>query len=108
MRLTDEADIIWLEDIERLDYVREVIYSSYPSRWRKPSWRCHDGRLVGYATLVDRPQYSGGPRSRCHYSRRVFWLACHDRDSHPDGVYRTTTPCEAVDPRTWRQKSQDG
>ena len=99
-RLLDEDDIIWLEPLDRFDYVREVIYDSYPSRWRKPSWRCHDGRLVGFATLVKQPQYSGGPR--CHragYSRRVFWVACHDRDSQPDGVYRWTTPCEAVDPR---------
>jgi hypothetical protein len=101
LRLRDEADIIWLEPIDRLDYVREVIYDGYPSRWRKPRWSCHDGRLVGFATLVKHPQYSGGPRChRAHYSRRVFWVASHDRDSQPDGVYSRTTPCEAVDPRT--------
>jgi hypothetical protein len=104
-RLADEDRIVWLEDIGKLDYVREVIYDGIRSRCRKPSWRGHTGRLVGYATLIDRPVCSGGPRfNLAYYSRRVFWLAPYDRDLDPNGSYRIGAPAEAVDPRTVRPK----
>jgi len=56
-----------------------------------------DGRLVGYATLTGKAKPS---RASGTYLRRVFWLAPHDRDQDPDGLYATGAPSEAVDPRT--------
>lgn len=74
--------IVWLEPIDRLDYVRELFR---PKRGYK---RSSDGvRLVGYDTTP------------CH-GRRVFLLFAHDRDSDPGGIYAQKCPCEAVDPRT--------
>jgi hypothetical protein len=94
--LVDEIEIVWLEDVDGLDYVREAVYP-LRTRSRRPSWHLHAGRVVGYATL--RP---GARRAwpGDFYERRVFWLNDHDRDRRPDGVYRTGTPVEAVDPRT--------
>jgi len=92
--LENEERLVWLEDVDGLDYVRE----SRVVRTRRSGnlvWR-GEGRLVGYAEL--RPDAPGiGPQA---FERRVFWLKDHDRDSSPDGPFATGTPAEAVDPRT--------
>jgi hypothetical protein len=93
----DELAIIWLEDISKLDYVRQTYYS-LSTRIRPPAKErhTHNSRIVGYAIL--RPNVrADGPHE---FLRRVFWLAYHDRDSQPDGPYRVGAPAEAVDPRT--------
>ena len=41
-----EAEIVWLEDIDKLDYVR-VWETDLPHRGRRPSKRHDPGRLVG-------------------------------------------------------------
>ncbi|MEU6062887.1 DUF6009 family protein, partial [Streptomyces sp. NPDC047097] len=93
--LTHETELVWLESTEDLDYVRQAL-DKVTGRNRKPAYH-RDGRLVGYAVLG-----SGAKPSRASgtYLRRVFWLAPHDRDLRPDGLYATGAPSEAVDPRT--------
>lgn len=92
-----ETEIVWLdnEEIDRLDYVRQSL-DRLPRRSGRPAYHRH-GRLVGYAVLGADAKPS---RASGTYVRRVFWLAPHDRDQAPSGLYATGTPSEAVDPRT--------
>ncbi|MFJ8085241.1 DUF6009 family protein [Streptomyces sp. NPDC096205] len=93
--LIHEDKVVWLEDLEDLDYVRQALDKTR-RRNNKPPY-ARDGRMVGYVTLDD--QAEPDPDSGL-YKRRVFFLLQHDRDSIPDGVYREGAPGEAVDPRT--------
>lgn len=90
-----EIDLIWLEDVTGLDYVRQSL-DRLPTRRGKPAYH-RDGRLVGYAQLGPGAKPS---RSSGTFRRRVFWLLPHDRDMVPDGLYATGAPAEAVDPTT--------
>ena len=90
-----EADIVWLEDVDDLDYVRQSL-DRLPTRGTKPAYY-RDGRMVGYALLSS---YAKPSRSSGTFRRRVFWLLPHDRDSAPHGLYAKGAPAEAVDPRT--------
>lgn len=90
-----EIDLIWLEDVTELDYVRQSL-DRLPTRRGKPAYH-RDGRLVGYAQLGPGAKPS---RSSGTFRRRVFWLLPHDRDMVPDGLYATGAPAEAVDPTT--------
>lgn len=49
------------------------------------------------ATLAPQAKASRSPGT---FRRRVFWLLPHDRDTQPEGLYKTGAPAEAVDPRT--------
>lgn len=93
--LIHEEEVVWLEDPEKLDYVRQALDKTKRRNTKPPYAR--DGRMVGYARLGDRavPDPDSGL-----YKRRVFFLLPHDRDSLPDGLYREGAPGEAVDPRT--------
>ncbi|MGA4844564.1 DUF6009 family protein [Streptomyces sp. G45] len=93
--ISQETELVWLEDIERLDYVRQSL-DRLPTRRGKPAYH-RDGRMVGYACLGPAAKAS---RSSGTFRRRVFWLLPHDRDSKPDGLYTKGAPAEAVDPRT--------
>ncbi|MFE0764209.1 DUF6009 family protein [Streptomyces smyrnaeus] len=93
--LAHEEELVWLENTEDLDYVRQTL-DRVSSRRRQPPYH-RDGRLVGYATLTREAKPS---RASGTWLRRVFWLAPHDRDQDPDGLYATGAPSEAVDPRT--------
>ncbi|MGY4920764.1 DUF6009 family protein [Streptomyces sp. 900116325] len=95
--LIHEADLVWLEDVAALDYVRQSL-DRLPTRLGRPAYH-RDGRLVGYAVLKPeaKPSHSSGT-----FRRRVFWLLPHDRDSDPSGLYAMSAPAEAVDPRTLR------
>ncbi|MBD9704647.1 MULTISPECIES: DUF6009 family protein [Streptomyces] len=93
--IAHEADLVWLEDVGGLDYVRQSLDRLQNRRGRPPYHR--DGRMVGYALLGPEAKPS---RSSGTFRRRVFWLLPHDRDSDPDGLYATGAPAEAVDPRT--------
>lgn len=95
--LAHEANVVWLEDPERLDYVRQALDKT-PRRRSKPRY-ARDGRMIGYIELD--ADAAADPDSGL-YRRRVFFLLPHDRDSEPDGVYRRGAPGEAVDPRTIR------
>ncbi|MHC4371486.1 MAG: DUF6009 family protein [Planctomycetota bacterium] len=90
--LDAESEIVWKENIDCLDYVRESVLRR--NRRRGPIACPWSGRIVGYAELA---KNKGGPGG---FFRRVFWLKPHDRDSDPDGVYATGCPMEAVDPQT--------
>ncbi|MFD8978924.1 DUF6009 family protein [Streptomyces sp. NPDC059564] len=90
-----EVDLIWLEDVTALDYVRQSL-DRLPTRRGKPAYH-RDGRLVGYAQLGSKAKPS---RPSGTFRRRVFWLLPHDRDTVPDGLYATGAPAEAVDPTT--------
>jgi hypothetical protein len=81
--ISHETEIVWLEDTDQLDYVRQSLD--------------RDGRMVGYAVLGPDAKAS---RASGTFRRRVFWLLPHDRDSQPDGLYANSAPAEAVDPRT--------
>ncbi|MFK4103183.1 DUF6009 family protein [Streptomyces sp. NPDC019531] len=93
--ISHEADIVWLEEIDELDYVRQSI-DRLPTRKGRPPYR-RPGRMVGYAILGPDAKAS---RASGTFRRRVFWLQPHDRDSEPDGLYAKSAPAEAVDPRT--------
>jgi hypothetical protein len=93
--ISHETDLVWLEDIGQLDYVRQSL-DRLPTRRGKPAYH-RDGRMVGYACLSTEAKPS---RSSGTFRRRVFWLLPHDRDSEPEGLYAKGAPAEAVDPRT--------
>ncbi|UXY25059.1 DUF6009 family protein (plasmid) [Streptomyces cynarae] len=93
--LIHESDVVWLEPLDGLDYVRQALDKTKRRNNRPPYAR--DGRMVGYARLDDSAEPD--PDSGL-YKRRVFYLLPHDRDSIPDGLYHEGAPGEAVDPRT--------
>ncbi|MFJ5712771.1 DUF6009 family protein [Streptomyces sp. NPDC093105] len=93
--LKHETDIVWLEDVSRLDYVRQSL-DRLPTRIGKPPYH-RDGRMVGYAVLGTAAKAS---RASGTFRRRVFWLLPHDRDADPQGLYACSAPAEAVDPTT--------
>ncbi|CAL9674996.1 DUF6009 family protein [Streptomyces griseomycini] len=99
--IRDETELVWLEDIENLDYVRQSL-DRLPTRRGRPAYH-RDGRMIGYAQLGPRAKAS---RSSGTFRRRVFWLLPHDRDTDPDGLYVTGAPAEAVDPRTLKAGSK--
>nr|WP_052412413.1 DUF6009 family protein [Streptomyces mutabilis] len=90
-----EAELVWLEDIAALDYVRQCL-DRLPTRRGRPAHH-RDGRMVGYALLGPQAKPS---RSSGTFRRRVLWLLPHGRDTEPEGLYATGAPAEAVDPRT--------
>ncbi|MEV6081790.1 DUF6009 family protein [Streptomyces sp. NPDC052069] len=93
--ISDEAELVWLEDVSVLDYVRQSL-DRLPTRRGRPAYH-RDGRMVGYALLSPQAKSS---RSSGTFRRRVFWLLPHDRDTDPEGLYATGAPAEAVDPGT--------
>ncbi|MEV5681555.1 MULTISPECIES: DUF6009 family protein [unclassified Streptomyces] len=93
--ISDEAELVWLEDVSVLDYVRQSL-DRLPTRRGRPAYH-RDGRMVGYAVLGPEAKAS---RSSGTFRRRVFWLLPHDRDIDPEGLYATGAPSESVDPRT--------
>ncbi|MEU3891334.1 DUF6009 family protein [Streptomyces sp. NPDC029041] len=93
--IENEVDLVWLEDIGDLDYVRQSL-DRLPTRRGRPAYH-RDGRMVGYALLGPGAKPS---RSSGTFRRRVFWLLPHDRDTDPEGLYARGAPAEAVDPRT--------
>ncbi|MZE76726.1 DUF6009 family protein [Streptomyces xinghaiensis] len=94
-QLAHETELVWLEDINTLDYVRQSL-ERLPTRRGKPAYH-RDGRMVGYALLGPEARSS---RASGTFLRRVFWLLPHDRDGQPDGLYASGAPSEAIDPRT--------
>ncbi|MEV5886615.1 DUF6009 family protein [Streptomyces sp. NPDC052020] len=99
--ISHETELVWLEDITALDYVRQSL-DRLPTRKGRPAYH-RDGRMVGYAVLgpTAKPSRASGT-----FRRRVFWLLPHDRDSQPDGLYTKSAPAEAVDPRTLQPRAK--
>ncbi|TSB25636.1 DUF6009 family protein (plasmid) [Streptomyces sp. NBC_01525] len=94
-QLSHEDDLVWLEDTDVLEYVRQSLDRLHTRRG-KPAYH-RDGRMVGYAVLGSAARSS---RASGTFLRRVFWLLPHDRDGQPEGLYASGAPSEAVDPRT--------
>ncbi|MEW1701049.1 DUF6009 family protein [Streptomyces sp. NPDC093249] len=94
-QLSSETELVWLEDIAPLDYVRQTLDRLATRRGRPAYHRA--GRMVGYALLGPQARSS---RASGTFVRRVFWLLPHDRDGQPAGLYASGAPSEAVDPRT--------
>ncbi|MER5619007.1 MULTISPECIES: DUF6009 family protein [unclassified Streptomyces] len=103
--LLDESDlrhenaVVWLENPDDLDYVRQALDKTARRRG-KPRYE-RDGRMVGYTELDAHAE--ADPDSGLQL-RRVFFLLPHDRDANPDGPYQQGAPGEAVDPRTIEPK----
>ncbi|MFK0229969.1 DUF6009 family protein [Streptomyces sp. NPDC090303] len=93
--LRHETDIVWLEDVSGLEYVRQSL-DRLPTRTGRPAYH-RDGRMVGYAVLSTAAKAS---RASGTFRRRVFWLLPHDRDAVPQGLYAGSAPAEAIDPLT--------
>jgi hypothetical protein len=93
--IAHEAELVWLEDISDLDYVRQSL-DRLPSRRGRPAYH-RDGRMVGYAQLGPQAKPSAASGT---FRRRVFWLLPHDRDTDRRGLYCVGAPAEAVDPHT--------
>ncbi|WP_331719415.1 DUF6009 family protein [Streptomyces sp. NBC_01187] len=99
-QLTHESSVVWLEDLDGLDYVRQALDKT-SRRGGKPRY-ARDGRMVGYTELD--PDATPNPDSGL-YQRRTFFLLPHDRPNDPDGLYQAGAPGEAVDPRTIEARS---
>jgi hypothetical protein len=97
-----EIQIVWEENPEDFDYVREIV-GTYPHRRRIKKWR-GVGRRVGYSVVaLDAPNERGRLGGWLGFYRREFFLVDGDRDSDPDGCYGSHgCPSEGVDPRTVR------
>ncbi|MER7828421.1 MULTISPECIES: DUF6009 family protein [Streptomyces] len=93
--LLHESTVVWLENPDDLDYVRQALDKTARRRG-KPRY-ARDGRMVGYSELDEHAE--ADPDSGLQL-RRVFFLLPHDRDTEPDGLYQEGAPGEAVDPRT--------
>ncbi|MEU9304003.1 DUF6009 family protein [Streptomyces sp. NPDC048269] len=93
--LLHESTVVWLENPDGLDYVRQALDKTARRRG-KPRY-ARDGRMVGYSELDETAE--ADPDSGLQL-RRVFFLLPHDRDTEPDGLYQEGAPGEAVDPRT--------
>lgn len=93
--LLHENTVVWLENPEHLDYVRQALDKTARRRG-KPRY-ARDGRMVGYTELDEHAE--ADPDSGLQL-RRVFFLLPHDRDTDPNGVYHQGAPGEAIDPRT--------
>lgn len=89
--LAYEKSIVWLENIERLRFVRVAQVRCARSR-RGPLVVNTGQRVVGYSKLMpDAPRDQQTQR----YSRRLFYLTAPDCDHQNEAL-----PHSAVDPRT--------
>ncbi|MFD4541337.1 DUF6009 family protein [Streptomyces bauhiniae] len=91
-----EDGIVWTEDVERFNYVRQSIELSVSTR-RLPVLWSGSGRRVGYA--VPRSDSPAGDVPG-KFIRRVFWVKVDGRSEQPGGTYNCSAPSERVDPRT--------
>jgi hypothetical protein len=98
-KLSDEQDIIWLEDVSHFPYLRESVFQA-PRRTGKPKpyGLEEGGRIVGYAELK--------PEARTTephvYGRRTWWLK--DHDPYQGGPYEavaTESVAVGTPSKTW-------
>jgi len=91
---SDMNKIVWLEDVSNCDYVRQgYVYSK--KKKGKPAFKSvNTSRLVGYEELDP----ATTTRKSAEY-RAIYTLRAYDRDSEPEGIYKTEKPTEAVNPK---------
>ncbi len=90
-----ESNIVWLMDIEKIEYVRETIAQGISRR--KGLIKYADFVVVGYSELTKDAPNTGYPGN---FRRRIFWLKEYDRYLQPNDVYKANSPAEGVDPLT--------
>jgi len=92
-----EMDIVWVKEIN-VDYVIQKIVKA-GTRQRSVPVKKNDSNFTrfGYAKLCADAPNAGKPYT---FYRRVFYLRDWDRWKTPDGLYGSSAPSEAVDPRT--------
>ncbi|MEP0872090.1 DUF6009 family protein [Trichocoleus desertorum AS-A10] len=88
-----ESEIVWLQDISNIDYVREETW--FTAEPYCPPPKIYGQTVVGYSVLKPGIKPERGP-----YTRRLFTLRPHDRFYDPRGIYQKSFPVEAVDPKT--------
>lgn len=97
-----ESKIVWLEDIAKIDYVRERQTDCPTRRAGQPFRKGHYPNLllVGYSELLPDKKKNPGAAG---FTRRVFTLRPHDRcygQGAKELIYKTGAPVAGVDPRT--------
>lgn len=92
--LSQEASVVWLEDVRHLDYVRVLRVPTCKNR-RGRLAVTGAGRIVGYTTLL--PDAEPDPQSG-GFSRRVFYLREEDLNRSDDDPPKELK--SAADPRT--------
>jgi hypothetical protein len=92
-----EMDIVWVKEIN-VDYVIQKIAKA-GTRQRSVPVKENDSNFTrfGYAKLCADAPNTGKPYT---FYRRVFYLRDWDRWKTPDGLYASSAPSAAVDPRT--------
>lgn len=94
--LEAEKAIVWQEDPEQYEYVRETTALTQKTDGSMPN-RVERGRvIIGYAT-IDRD--AAPTRHAGVVPRRYFWLKRSDRPCGGD-AFENKAPAEAVDPLT--------
>ena len=95
-----EARIVWTEEIDGFDYVREKVEHCLRRRTGLPFSKNHYERcrVVGYSELL--PTTKSGPYG---FKRRLFLIKTHDRFYEPGvvgDIYQFGSPLEGVEPST--------
>lgn len=91
--LRHENAVVWLENPDDLDYVRQALDKTARRRG-KPRYE-RDGRMVGYTELDAHAE--ADPDSGLQL-RRVFFLLPHDRDANPEGPISKAPPAKPSTP----------
>lgn len=86
MSIEFEGEIVWLEDVSSLEYVRENEYLVRRRRGRPAFNPGRGGRLLGWANL--RPDAQGFNQ---HFERRVFWVKASDPYHWPTEAVLTSS-----------------
>lgn len=111
-----EAQIVWLEDPNKLNWVRESkvdfrtrVGISKDDQPRFEDYRTNKNvcKIVGYANLDDiAPPSFHAEDDTPHFYRRIFTLRASDRPDDPEYNWETDCPTEAVDPLTVSPKTK--
>jgi hypothetical protein len=95
-RLDAETAVVWKEDPEQYDYVRERVALARSADGDLPKRVGRGRRIIGYTEVgEDGPTVHAGM-----HPRRVFYLTPDDRARGE--AFAEKAPSEAVDPRTVR------
>lgn len=100
--LAREAHIVWLEDISKMPWVREIEVDFYTQKSisKKRLSELQRGQiLVGYAELENEASPTFIEGNRKYFSRRIFTLNQNDYQAYEvDSQTKAYHPIEAVEP----------